>query len=85
MRFWAERFLASLLVLTSFGSYNKRVCGSLCSPKCSAKPRTSHIAGHSTKCEEPNFYQIKPIFIDYSLFWVDRELYQSIERNPHLL
>jgi len=27
--FGAERFVASLLALTSFGSYNKRVCGSL--------------------------------------------------------
>lgn len=29
------RFVASLLALTSFGSYNKRVCGSLRSPKSS--------------------------------------------------
>ena len=27
------RFVASLLALTLFGSYNKRVCGSLRSPK----------------------------------------------------
>ena len=41
----AERFVVSLLALTSFWSYNKRICGSLiapCSPKCSATPRTSH-------------------------------------------
>ena len=38
----AERFVASLLALTSFGSYNKRVCGSLRSPKPFATLRASH-------------------------------------------
>jgi len=36
----AERFVASLLALTSFGSYNNRICGSLRSPK---PLRASHI------------------------------------------
>jgi len=38
--FGAERLVASLLALTSFGSYNKRACGSLCSPKPLRAPHT---------------------------------------------
>ena len=43
--FGAERFVASLLALTSFGSYNKRVSGSGFQPSPKSPSATSDTRG----------------------------------------